>query len=193
MRLLLAVLASVSLASVAAAEDVTLFAVPFPSGTASPFVTVSFLGASPLSVDEAGATDYVYSQVYSWIESPTPSNSGVFTVTRTLKADATRVLQDVATTLTDGSVQEVRYECVHHENGTSVCQNRIVAKGEEVTFTLGETTVTGTPTPWMTIKGAESAVPTSDDEGGASRALGHSNLVGFIATTLGVGLALAFI
>ncbi|KAH6914430.1 hypothetical protein BKA70DRAFT_1558378 [Coprinopsis sp. MPI-PUGE-AT-0042] len=148
MRMLLAALASISLASVAHAEDVTLFAVPFPSGTASPYVTVSFLGASPLSVDEAGATDYVYSQVYSRLESPTPPESEVFIITRTLKADATRVLQEVTTTLREGRVLEVKYECVHHENGTSVCQNRIVANlGEESTTTFTAETVTGTPSP----------------------------------------------
>ncbi|KAH6911174.1 hypothetical protein BKA70DRAFT_1460397 [Coprinopsis sp. MPI-PUGE-AT-0042] len=188
---------AVTLASVAHAEDVTLFAVPFSqaSGSPPPFHSVSFLGASPVSVDEAGATNYVYSQVYSWTKSPVPSGiDEVFTLTRTLKADATRVLQEVTTTLPgDMGVQEDRYECVHHENGTSVCQNRLVFKEAGTTTTLIDVTVTSTSSPWVTIKGAESAVPTGDDEGGASPALGHSNLIGFIANTLGVAFALALI
>jgi hypothetical protein len=55
------------------AEDVTLFAVPFPSGPNAAVYSVSVLGASPVSVDDAGATAYAYSQVYSWAETPVPS------------------------------------------------------------------------------------------------------------------------
>ncbi|KAH6906830.1 hypothetical protein BKA70DRAFT_1493699, partial [Coprinopsis sp. MPI-PUGE-AT-0042] len=153
MHFLLVALA-VSLASFAHAEDVTLFVVPLPSGTASPLYSVSILGDSPLSVYEAGATDYVYSQAYSWIEKPIPSISGVFTLTRTLKADATR---EVTTTVMGDVVEEDRYECVHHKNGTSVCQNRIVMKEAGTTSTWLDETVTGTPSPSVTIKGVESA------------------------------------
>ncbi|KAH6911173.1 hypothetical protein BKA70DRAFT_1423926 [Coprinopsis sp. MPI-PUGE-AT-0042] len=189
MHIFLVVLA-VSLASVAHAEDVTLFEVSFStSGVPPPLFSNTLLGISRLSVDEAGATHYVYSRALSWFE---PISGAPSQVTRTFKADATRVLQEVTTTLPgDMRVQEERYECIHHDNGTSTCRELLVMKQAGTTATFFDVAVTGTPTPWITIKGVESAVPTGGDEGGANRSLGHINLSGFIVTSLGVGFAQA--
>jgi hypothetical protein len=113
----------------------------------------------------------------------------------TIKADATRAIQEVTTTLPgDLGVQEGRYECIHYENGTSVCQDRVVLKDAGTTSTLIDVTVTGTPTPWVTVKGVESALPTDDDTGESHRNLGHSYLLrGFIAAALGAILAFPYI
>ncbi|KAH6911175.1 hypothetical protein BKA70DRAFT_1460401 [Coprinopsis sp. MPI-PUGE-AT-0042] len=176
---------------------------------------MSLLGISRLSVDEAGATDYVYSKAISYFISAGPSADVQSVLTRTIKADATRVFQAVKETTPGGMVIEDLYECVHHSNGTSVCWNRRVLDrggsdlGESATVTLIDVTRTGTPTPWATIKGIESALPTSvgsalptniesalptgDDEGGVNPTLRGASLVGYIVATLGVGITLALI
>jgi hypothetical protein len=123
----------------------------------------------------------------------------------TIKADATRALDEMTTTLPGGSNVIVdKIECLHHDNGTSVCRNlRLLAgvEGSGPSTTLIDVAATGTPTPWATVKGIESALlPTSveyttltatgDDEGSALGALGQRSVV---TATLAVGFALALI
>lgn len=75
--LLLWYLAKIGIA-VAYAEDVTLFVAetPTPDGQA-PVASLSVLGIRPLSVDDTGATHYVYSQIVSIASDP----AGATTVT----------------------------------------------------------------------------------------------------------------
>ncbi|KAH6902897.1 hypothetical protein BKA70DRAFT_1515970 [Coprinopsis sp. MPI-PUGE-AT-0042] len=186
----LAALAIASVASVALAEDVTLFLVGTPTPTGSDtgvlVASVSLIGVSPVSVDQARQhtthtrKPYLGSGVPHRITQCSPS-----------LADATRVVQHQATTLEgfDGAVQENEYECVHLENGTSVCEHFIIMKGAETTATWLAVTYTGTPSPWATIKNVESAL-TDDDKGSVARAWGHASLIGGVLASLGVGVAL---
>lgn len=86
---------------------------------------------------------------------------------------------------------ESKLECVHLENGTSVCQNAIVGKGDNSTFTLLDTTYTGTPSAWVTIKNVETALP-SDDQGGAENARGRGSFCVVLASLV-VGAALVLL
>ncbi|KAH6912827.1 hypothetical protein BKA70DRAFT_1531223 [Coprinopsis sp. MPI-PUGE-AT-0042] len=182
-------------ASVARAEDVTLFIVGTPTAsettTSSGHFTphqpsFSLLGASPLSVDEAGVTQYAYSHIVSWA-------GEVGTKTNTFEADATRILEKQTVTLdaSESNVLEGSFECVHLENGTSVCKNIVIEKGPMYTTTKLESTFTGTPVPWVTIKNVETALLA--DGGGADRTWGHASRMAAVFASLGLGAALVLV
>ncbi|KAH6911183.1 hypothetical protein BKA70DRAFT_1269664, partial [Coprinopsis sp. MPI-PUGE-AT-0042] len=158
---------AVSLASIAHAEDVTLF-------TLDPRAVISAVFS--LCPWRQPHFAYVYSEAYSWIERPLPSG---------IDADGKLTLSGTVTSTLPGD----------SGNGTYVCQYRFVVKEEGTTRDRFHGTITGTPSPGWTIKGAHLPSPTGDDEGGADRAIGHSKLIGFIATStaLGVGFILGFI
>ncbi|KAH6911184.1 hypothetical protein BKA70DRAFT_54659 [Coprinopsis sp. MPI-PUGE-AT-0042] len=187
MRPSLSALMLVSVASVAYTEDVTLFEVPWPSETFSPLNSVSVVGISPLSVDEAGVTPlrllsscfvvsfYECRVVHS--DSPTPPD----------------LFRRKLGPCRGDLLREHKYECVYHENGTAVCQNRVLEKGAGTTVTAIDLTYSGTPTPWATVKNVEAALPTADDKGGADRSWVVSSLVGAIAFSLGLGSAVVLL
>ncbi|KAH6911176.1 hypothetical protein BKA70DRAFT_1460403 [Coprinopsis sp. MPI-PUGE-AT-0042] len=191
MHLSLAALTFVSLAFVAHAEDVTLFDIPWPTTRTDSFVEgETRLGISPLSVDQAGATHYVYSVAASLVNPASTQVLGATTATWTFKADATREVHEHTSTWPGDIVYENRYECVHYEDGTSVCVSRQVAKGAGTTVTNIDTTRTGTRTPWATVTNVEAALPASDDNGGTNRASAHTSFVGVVIASLGLGVAL---
>ncbi|KAH6912829.1 hypothetical protein BKA70DRAFT_1422388 [Coprinopsis sp. MPI-PUGE-AT-0042] len=191
----LAALAIASVASVALAEDVTLFLVGTPTPTRSDtgvqVASVSLIGVSPVSVGQAGATHYAYSQAISWLGRASSENAVFTTPCRLMQLELFNV-QHQTTTLEgfDGVVQENEYECVHHENGTSVCEHLIIEKGAETTTTRWDVTYTGTPSPWATVKNVESALSTDDDNGGVGRTWGRASLAGGVLASFGVGVAL---
>jgi hypothetical protein len=70
--------------AVACADDVTLFEEPWPT-TPLPDGLVggtTLLGVSPLSVDEQGATHYVYSKAFSVLQT-SPSTTALVEITFT--------------------------------------------------------------------------------------------------------------
>ncbi|KAH6912856.1 hypothetical protein BKA70DRAFT_1559312 [Coprinopsis sp. MPI-PUGE-AT-0042] len=196
MHLSLTALILASAASAANAEDVTVFLAG--TGTRASIdindavASISFLGASPVSVDEAGATYYAFSRIVSDIPRIGTTEGEVITETNTFQADATRVVQAHTTTLAElgGVVWETKFECVHLDDGTSVCQNRLVEKAESRTVTQFDTTYTGTPSPWVTIKGVDAAISTDDDKGGVAQAWSRVSLIGSVFVSLAVGVAL---
>jgi hypothetical protein len=80
---------------------------------------------------------------------------------------------------------------VHLEDGTSVCVNRQVIKGSDLTQTVGDRTLSGTRSPWATVTNVGAALPGSDDDGGAGRALAHGSFLGVVLTSIGLGAVLA--
>jgi hypothetical protein len=192
------------------AEDVTLFLLEPTSNTAGP--SVSILGVSALSVDEAGATHYVYSQLVSrketyLTENPVTTETGGWIScfvsirfsllqiihllhTATFQADATRLLQEQTTSGPRDMVIKTKYECVRLENGTLTCHEEVAVLDKDgVTSTWLDDTRTGTPSPWWTIKNVETGLP-SDDQGGAESTQQARARVCAVLASLAVGAAL---
>jgi hypothetical protein len=195
------------------AEDVTLFLLEPTSNTAAH--SVSILGVSALSVDEAGATHYVYSQLVSrketyLTENPVMTATGgciscfvsirfslLQTIhplhTATFQADATRLLQQQTISGPGDMVIKTKYECVRLENGTLTCRNEVAVLDKEgVTSTRFDDTQTGTPSPWWTIKNVETGLP-SDDRGGAESAQWARARTCAVLASLAVGAALVLV
>jgi hypothetical protein len=117
------------------------------------------------------------------------------------KADATRVVEAQTTTLAElGVVWDSKLECVNPGDGTVVCENRLVEIKDARSSTLFDTTYTGTPRPWLTIKNAGAAKPSDkgtgstddDDRGsGAARAWDFAS-AGWLLASVGTGLFIAF-
>ncbi|KAH6912828.1 hypothetical protein BKA70DRAFT_1218930 [Coprinopsis sp. MPI-PUGE-AT-0042] len=153
----------------------------------------SLLGVSPLTVDQAGATHYAYSQQVSL---PDATAGPVYTTTGKIQIDAGRVVEENTYTLAIATEisQEQRKECVHLENGTSVCEFIWVMKDSALstTFTALDVTFTGTPSAWVTIKNVETALSTDNDQGGADNTWGRASLLCVLAS-FGVGAALVLV
>ncbi|KAH6903705.1 hypothetical protein BKA70DRAFT_1110656, partial [Coprinopsis sp. MPI-PUGE-AT-0042] len=169
---------------------VTFFDVPWPT-TGTVVEGQSVIGISPISVDQAGATHYVYSMAASLVDTASTRVFAATTVTRTFKADATREVHEYTSTFWTGDiVYEDIYECVHYKDDKSVCVKREIGKQAGATITVSDLTVTGTRTPWATVTNVEAALPASDSNGGANRAFAHANLAGVVITSIGLGVAL---
>jgi hypothetical protein len=123
----------------------------------------------------------------------------------TFKADAThleRLNTRTASFMGDVRVHENSFDCVNNKDGTVVCRNRAIEHppGGGPTSTWLDTTYTGSPTPWITIKNAQTALPGAspeddkggDDKGGASRAWERGGLATVMIASLGVGVALVW-
>ncbi|KAH6901754.1 hypothetical protein BKA70DRAFT_1522040, partial [Coprinopsis sp. MPI-PUGE-AT-0042] len=173
---------------------VTFFDVPWPT-TGTVVEGQSVIGISPISVDQAGATHYVYSPHWSIL----PRLGAIdflcpfFTYPRTgtFKVDATREVHEYTSTFWTGDiVYEDIYECVHYKDDKSVCVKREIGKQAGATITVSDLTVTGTRTPWATVTNVEAALPASHSNGGANRAFAHANLAAVVITSIGLGVAL---
>ncbi|KAH6912826.1 hypothetical protein BKA70DRAFT_1265138 [Coprinopsis sp. MPI-PUGE-AT-0042] len=189
MHLLRTAITLASAASVAYAADVTLF-IPgvetsIPSDRTA-YPSFSILGASPISVDEAGATHYAYSQVVSWTGlDPTLGALTVYTETSHFHGDASRFVQERTAGVFEPTVglyeEESKLECVRLENGTSVCHVLVVRKGENITSTL-DTTYTETASAQLVVVNA-----------GVNNGWGRASFLCVVVASLGVGAALVLV
>ncbi|KAG2008162.1 hypothetical protein CC2G_013621 [Coprinopsis cinerea AmutBmut pab1-1] len=167
---------------------------PTPTGTAETYLASgTFLGVSPIAVDQEGATVYVATRVNSlvYVEKADQTSTLLATPTTTeytFRADASRYYHAFPTTRGTVSAEDIT-ECFYEDDGSIRCSHKVVVDNNGQPSTAVSHHTTGTQRPIATISDVENlALPTEgadEDDGEESGAVrGRAGVVGLVIAGL---------